>query len=190
MARGTHPPPCTRPGLVCATAVGPGSGRAEGPPRARLRMFAAENSRQRSPPRSPDTAISAGTPCATCMLVPLRPSGWRREAVRSPAWFDDASRRDPGQLVGLPIFGGERVAIRAGWPALDVPLAVPGAAGGRLPRLILGHRPFDREEAPIVVGDDQEERSGLARVGHGALTGHLVNSPVRISPVGRSSVTR
>ena len=61
-------------------------------------------------------------------------------------------------------FGGERVTIRAGRTAHDLPLlAVAGVAGGRLPRLIVDHRTFHREDAQMVVGDDQVERRSVER---------------------------
>jgi hypothetical protein len=79
----------------------------------------------------------------------------------------DASRRSPGQLVGCPIFGGERVTIRPGRTAHDVPLVVARIPGGVVPWPVVGHRAFDREEAPVMVGDDEEERLGRSVVGHG-----------------------
>jgi hypothetical protein len=69
-------------------------------------------------------------------------------------------------LVGFPIFGGERVTIRAGRAAHDVPLVVTGIPGGVVPCPIIGHRAFNGEEAPVIVGNDEEIRLGRAVVGH------------------------
>ncbi len=52
------------------------------------------------------------------------------DSGRLPIGPHDASRRNPGQFVGLLVVGGERVAIRAGRAAPDLPLVIPGAAGG------------------------------------------------------------
>src|SRR5271155_1776869 len=67
--------------------------------------------------------------------------------VRLSIGSHDASRRNPGQFVGFLVLGGERVAIRAGRTTNNVPLAVPGATGGGLPGLVVGHWAFDRKEA-------------------------------------------
>ena len=63
----------------------------------------------------------------------------------------------PRQLVRLLVFAGERVAIWAGRAALDVALVFSGAAGGQIPRAVIGHRTFDAEQASVEIGDDQEE---------------------------------
>jgi hypothetical protein len=36
-------------------------------------------------------------------------------------------------------------------------LMVAGLAGGVVPRSVIGHRPFDGEHAPVMVGDDEIE---------------------------------
>ena len=66
-------------------------------------------------------------------------------------------------MMGVPKFGGERVAISAARTARDAVLVAAGKLGGGFPGPIVGHRTFDREDAAVVVGDDQEER--LGRVG-------------------------
>ena len=69
--------------------------------------------------------------------------------------------------MGFLVFAGERLAIRAGRPAFDVSLLIPRMAGCGLPGPIIRHRAFNREEAPIMVGDNQEERHSWASIGHG-----------------------
>jgi hypothetical protein len=39
--------------------------------------------------------------------------------------------------------------------------------GGFVPGSVVGHRAFDGEKSPIVVGDDEVERRGAIGVGHG-----------------------
>jgi hypothetical protein len=50
--------------------------------------------------------------------------------------------------VGALVFGGERITIRAGRAANDVPVIVAGMPSGVVPRPDIGHRAFDGEEAP------------------------------------------
>jgi hypothetical protein len=80
--------------------------------------------------------------------------------VRS--WPHDAPRRDAGKFFGALESGGERVPIRAGRAAHDVPAKlVVSMANGTLPGPLIGHRPFHRKETLIVVGEDDEKRRGL-----------------------------
>ena len=66
--------------------------------------------------------------------------------------------------------GGERVTVRTGRTANDVPLLiVAGMAGGAVPWPVVGHRTFDAKELPVMVGDDQEECGGRVWIGHDAL---------------------
>lgn len=70
---------------------------------------------------------------------------------------------------------GERVTVRAGGTADDVPLLiVAGMAGGIVPWPVVGHRTFDAKEPPVMVGDDQEERDGRVRVGHAGLVARFL----------------
>ena len=70
-------------------------------------------------------------------------------------------RRNAGQLVRAAILGRERVAIQSRRAARDAPLLlIPGITGGGVPWPVVGHRPFDREHAAIVVGDYQIEWLG------------------------------
>jgi hypothetical protein len=66
--------------------------------------------------------------------------------------------------VGTAEFGGERVAIGSARTARDAVLVAAGKLGGGFPGPIVGHRTFDREDAAVVVGDDQEERLGWVGV--------------------------
>ena len=65
--------------------------------------------------------------------------------------------------MGVPKFSGERVTIGSARTARDAVLVATGRLGGSFPGPVVGHRAFDREDAAVVVGDDQEER--LGRVG-------------------------
>jgi hypothetical protein len=52
----------------------------------------------------------------------------------------------------------ERLAIWAGWAALDVTIVLlPGAVDREMPQGIIGHRTLDAEHAGVEIGDDQEE---------------------------------
>ena len=80
------------------------------------------------------------------MKPPADPQGSRaRRAGRwwgaghLSAWPHDACGWRAGQLVRLLEFAGERVAIRAGRAALDVTVFFPRAAGGQVPRAVIGH---------------------------------------------------
>jgi hypothetical protein len=53
------------------------------------------------------------------------------------------SRRSSGELVGFPIFRGERGTIRAGWVTHDLPVMVARIPGGGIPWPVVGHRAFD-----------------------------------------------
>jgi hypothetical protein len=78
----------------------------------------------------------------------------------------DAPRRNAGKFFGALKFRGQSVSIRAGRAAHDASLElVASMPSGILPDPIIDHRPFDRKEPLIVVGDDEEERCGL--FGHG-----------------------
>ena len=70
---------------------------------------------------------------------------------------------------------GERVAIRARRAALDMTLFFPRAAGGQIPRAVIGHRTLDAKQSRIEVGDNQEERLARVGVGH-ALFYHEVRA--------------
>jgi hypothetical protein len=71
----------------------------------------------------------------------------------------DAPRRNAGKFFGAVEFSGERVSVRAGRAAHDVPAELVACmARGILPKLIVGHRAFDGKEPLIVVGNDEEER--------------------------------
>ena len=86
-----------------------------------------------------------------------------RDGGRLRSWVrpHDASRRNAGQLVRAAILGRERVAIQSRRAARDAPLLlIPGITGGGVPWPVVGHRPFDREHAAIVVGDYQIEWLG------------------------------
>jgi hypothetical protein len=70
--------------------------------------------------------------------------------------------------VRLLELAGQRVAIWAGWAALDVTIVLlPGATNREMPRGIIGHRTLDAEQASVEIGDDQEEGVAGVRVGHG-----------------------
>jgi hypothetical protein len=70
--------------------------------------------------------------------------------------------------VRLLEFAGERVAVWAGWAALDVTIVLlPGAINREMPRGIIGHRALDAEQASVEIGDDQEEGVVEVGVGHG-----------------------
>ena len=51
-------------------------------------------------------------------------------------------------------------SVRAGRAANDVMVIVAGIAGGGLSGPVVGHRPFDGENAARVVADDEVERGG------------------------------
>ena len=133
-----------------------------------LRMLAAKNSRKRSEARSPAAAISAGTTCAapvTCLAWRIVAGSWAVIGLAS-----NAARRNAGHLVRLAELRRECVPIRAARAASDAMLMVAGFAGGVVPRSVIGHRPFDGEHAPVVVGDDEVEwggRLGWFIIGHG-----------------------
>ena len=89
-------------------------------------------------------------------------------AISLPRWPHDAARWNARHLVRLLEFAGERVAVWAGWAALDVTIMLlPGAADREMPRGIVGHRTLDAEQASVEIGDDQEEGVAGVRVGHG-----------------------
>ena len=50
-------------------------------------------------------------------------------------------------------FGGERLAIRTGWPAYDAVVLIAGKPGGGFPWSVVRHRPLDTEDAAVMVGD-------------------------------------
>ena len=56
------------------------------------------------------------------------------------------------------ILGCQRVAIGTGRATHDAALLVAREGGGFVPGPVVGHRAFDGEKAPVVVGDDEEER--------------------------------
>jgi hypothetical protein len=64
--------------------------------------------------------------------------------------------------MGTAEFGSECVTIGAAWTARDAGRVSTGKLGGGFPGSIVGHRTFDREDAAMVVGDDQG--AGPARV--------------------------
>ena len=65
------------------------------------------------------------------------------------------------QLVGFTELGGELVMIRTGRPAHHVELAmIADMASEVVPGPVVSHRPFDGEEAAVIVGNDEEERLG------------------------------
>jgi hypothetical protein len=65
-------------------------------------------------------------------------------------------------------FAGERLAIWAGWAALDVTIVLlPGPTDREMPRGIIGHWTLDAEQASVEIGDDQEEDIAGVGIGHG-----------------------
>jgi len=110
------------------------------------------------------------SPCIVDLPCPANPFFTGRARIsapdRSSEWPHDATRRNAGELVGRPVFGGERITIRAGRPAGDACLIVAGLPGGFGPGPGVGHRALDREESTVVVSDDQEKRCIRFRVRH------------------------
>jgi hypothetical protein len=83
-----------------------------------------------------------------------------RGTTHSSGRSQDASWRSATEFVGALIVGGERITIRAGRAALDLPPIVVGISGAILPRPVVGHRAFDGKETLVEIGNDQEERLG------------------------------
>ena len=89
-------------------------------------------------------------------------------------WPHDASRWNAGELLYAAILGRQRVAIRSCRAARDAPLMlIPGIAGGGVPWPVVSHRPFDGEEAAVIVGDDEEERLGWRGLSLSGMAGIL-----------------
>jgi hypothetical protein len=102
-------------------------------------------------------------------------------------WTRDMKGRfgDSGELLGHPrgltmLPGGTPTNLWARWysmasasrsgpvgPQVMCRCCLAGVAGGGVPRAVVGHRAFDGEEAPVMVGDDQEERFAGSALGHG-----------------------
>ncbi|MBV8096509.1 MAG: hypothetical protein JO110_25360 [Acetobacteraceae bacterium] len=86
--------------------------------------------------------------------------------ARSPARPHDASRRDAGDSVPATILGRRRETVRPARAAGDPSVVIAGGPCRRLPGAIVGHRPFEREHAAVVISYYQEERDGGVIVGH------------------------
>jgi hypothetical protein len=63
-----------------------------------------------------------------------------------------------------------------------------GKLGGGFPGPIVGHRTFDREDAAVVVGDDQDERLGWVGVIGGEQLLRLILISSRMRPSNRSAL--
>ena len=85
---------------------------------------------------------------------------------------DAAGRNAREEPVLAPILGCECIPIGASRPSGDAVLVMACLTGNVLPVFVVGHRPFDREHAAVVFGDDQIKtlawRGG--GIGHLALT--------------------
>jgi hypothetical protein len=69
--------------------------------------------------------------------------------------------------VRAAILDRQCVTIRASWTAGNAALVlIAGMPGSGLPGPVVGHSPFEREDATIVVGDDQIEWLGGIGLGH------------------------
>ena len=103
-------------------------------------------------------------------------------AARSSAWPHYAARRNAGELVLSLIVGGERVTVRAGRTANDVPLLiVPGMAGGAVPW------PVRAEDASLVAKlADLLERSGPQFIA--AARRHVALTKVKASAMAAARV--
>jgi hypothetical protein len=86
------------------------------------------------------------------------------------------------QLVGLPIFSSEGISIGTCRTTLGVAAVVSGAARAGVPRPIVGHGAFDRENSTIIIDDDQKER--LGRVGD-EVSGHFTSREFQSPRQGR-----
>ena len=63
----------------------------------------------------------------------------------------------PASFVAAAKLRCKRLAVRTGRPAHDAVLLVAGEPGCGLPCSVVGHRPFDTEDAAVVVVDDEVE---------------------------------
>jgi hypothetical protein len=61
-------------------------------------------------------------------------------------------------------FGGQRASVRTLRAASDITIVFSRAAGGAIPRTVIGHRTFDAKAVRPVVGDDEKKRRGRIRV--------------------------
>jgi hypothetical protein len=71
---------------------------------------------------------------------------------------DDTTRWNTGQLTLAAEHCGDRITLCPGRAANDVACVLTRLACGRLPGSGIGHWTFEREDASILVDDDQEER--------------------------------
>ena len=102
------------------------------------------------PPGSLGGLFAAGLYSAVALTVAF---------ATSADWSDDATGWNAGQLALVAELSGDHVTIRPGRPADYATLLVACLAGGRLPGPVIDHWALDGEDAPVLVNDDQEERS-------------------------------
>jgi hypothetical protein len=73
----------------------------------------------------------------------------------------DTSRRNTTEFPGALKCGSEGTSVLAGWTTYNVPVEmVSRMACGAFPWAVVGHRAFDREEALVMVGNDEEKLPG------------------------------
>jgi len=99
--------------------------------------------------------------------------------IASTEGSDNAARRDAGQLALTVELCGDRVTIPPAGAANNLALLVARLAGGGLPGSVVGHWAFDRENSPILVNDDQEERPRRFVIMHGTTLAYYATAFIR-----------
>ena len=119
--------------------------------------------------------MSAGPAVATS------PNEARRAADRSSAWSHDAAGKP---AVGELEFACERVAIWAGWAAMDVTIVLlPAALGSAMPRPVVGHGTFDAEQASVRPASRSATMARSATAGRRVRGGRGSHTPLLHSTI-------